>query len=873
MTAMPTAGIVPAAAPTGGFPATAARWMLLGEWRAHPARAVTAALAIAVGVALGFAVHLVNRTALASFDRAVTTVNGAADLQIHSVSPAGFAETLYPRVAAVAGVAAVSPVVELAASTGPVSRQGIGGPPSGRLTLLGLDPLRAIAVTPSLAGLPMAAGPGQARGLAEDGVQLSRAALAEAGKRIGDPITLAAAGVARRFTITGVLPGAGDEADAAQAIAVLDIAAAQWRFGQLGRLQRLDLRLADTANRALVLRALAALLPADAQIVSPASTARRSDSLSRAYRVNLEMLAMVALLTGGFLVYSAQSLSVARRRPQFALLRVLGLQRGALIRQIVIEGALVGMIGAALGLALGYGLADLAVALLGGDLGGGYFGSGSVHLEFEPLAALAFAGIGIAVAMASSLVPAIAAGRARPAVALKAGSEPGDPRARPPAWPGLTLLALGGIAALAPPLWGLPILGYAAMALLLAGGIAAMPWLARALLAPLHRRRDLSPLLDLAVQRLWSAPGAAAVALCGIVASTSLMVAMAVMVTSFRGSVDAWLIAVLPSDIYLHVEGAEAGGLDRAAQARLAAAPGVASARFVRQLPLRLAADQPPVVLSGQPIDRAAPGAHMLLLGASLPVPAGATPVWVSEPMTWLYGSRPGGWLTLPLGGVNRRLFIAGVWRDYARQFGAIAIADADFERLTGDTTKTEAAIDVAPGARIPAVIAALRQRLPPGLAGQTLFAEPRQMRTMALAVFDRSFAITYALEAIAIVIGLIGVAATFSAQTLARRREFGMLRHIGVRRGEIVAMLAAEGAALGLVGVVAGIGLGVVMSQVLIHVVNPQSFHWTMETRLPWRLLALLAPALVLAAAGTAVLAGRRALSADAVRAVREDW
>ena len=196
-----------------------------------------------------------------------------------------------------------------------------------------------------------------------------------------------------------------------------------------------------------------------------------------------------------------------------------------------------------------------------------------------------------------------------------------------------------------------------------------------------------------------------------------------------------------------------------------------------------------------------------------------------------------------------------------------------DFTRLTGDASKSEAAIDVIPGTPLPLAIGALRARLPVGLSDQALFAEPRQMRRVALQIFDRSFAITYALEAIAIVIGLIGVAATFSAQTLARGREFGMLRHIGVRRGQIIAMLAAEGALLGLVGVAAGIGLGVVMSQVLIHVVNPQSFHWTMDTRLPWGLFAGVAAALVAAAAGTAVLAGRHALGTGAIRAVREDW
>jgi putative ABC transport system permease protein len=99
------------------------------------------------------------------------------------------------------------------------------------------------------------------------------------------------------------------------------------------------------------------------------------------------------------------------------------------------------------------------------------------------------------------------------------------------------------------------------------------------------------------------------------------------------------------------------------------------------------------------------------------------------------------------------------------------------------------------------------------------------------------------------------------------------MLRHIGVLKRQIVGMLAAEGALLGTVGVVAGIGLGVAISQVLIHVINPQSFHWTMETELPYVLFATVAVALVAASAGTALIAGRRALSDDAIRAVREDW
>jgi putative ABC transport system permease protein len=827
---------------------TASLWLIHGEWRAHPARLMAAILAIAVGVALGYAVHLVNRTALDSFARAVSTVSGGADLQVRAVSPTGFDEDLYPRLARLPGLKGASPVVSLQASS------TSDAPP---LTLLGLDMLRAAQLTPALVGQPVGAFKGP---LALDAVYLSRAALTASGLKAGDTLTLAAAGRRHDFRISGTLPMASED----QHLAVIDIAEAQWRFGQLGRLTRIDLVLADGARRESVIRALAAALPADAELLTPEDEANRSASLSRAYRVNLGMLAMVALITGGFLVYSAQSLSVARRLPHFALLRVLGQRRNGLRTQLLAEGLALGLAGSLTGLALGHGLASLVLTLLGGDLGGGYFARQSAALAPAPGAALGFAALGVAVAVLASLAPAEAAARAQPAVALKAGIS--ATISRPwPLWPALVLFALAALAAAAPPIAGLPLPGYAAMALLLAGGLALMPWLTRALLAPLVTRHWPLP-LDLAIRRLWGAPSAAAVALAGIVASTSLMVAMAVMIQSFRGSVDEWLVQLLPADIYLHVE--DQTGLDRDTQARLASLPGVASVRYVRQMPLSLKPGTPPIILSGQPLS----SNPQLPLISSAPVAPGARPAWVSEPMALLHNLRPGDTLTLPLSG-GQRFHIAGIWRDYARQFGAVALDTEDFEALTGDTHKTEAGITLAPNTPAAPVIQAIRDALPPAIASQTIIAEPRTMRATALAIFDKSFAITYALEAIAILIGLTGIATALSAQTLARVREFGMLRHIGVKRRQIIAMLAAEGAALGTLGTIAGLSLGLVMAQVLIQVINPQSFHWTMDTRLPWPLFAALALAIITAAAGTAILAGRRALSPAAIHAVRDDW
>ena len=253
-------------------------------------------------------------------------------------------------------------------------------------------------------------------------------------------------------------------------------------------------------------------------------------------------------------------------------------------------------------------------------------------------------------------------------------------------------------------------------------------------------------------------------------------------------------------------------------------------------------------------------------------LPAGVLPVWVSEPAQRLYDWNPGITITLPIAG-GTRFAVAGVWRDYARQGGAVLIDDGDYQRLTGDAGRDEASVTLRSGYDGGSVARAMRERLSPALRSQVDVTQPTTLRRFALTLFDRSFAVTYLLEAIAIIVGLVGVAATVSSQTTAREREFGMLRHLGLTRGQLGAMLATEGALLGLTGALAGIGLGLILAQVLIHVINPQSFNWTMDTRVPVGTLIMVAVALTGAAALTAVMAGRRATAQSAVQSVREDW
>ncbi|SCU86441.1 ABC transporter permease [Cupriavidus necator] len=831
--------------------------LLLGELRAHPGRAIIGILAVAIGVAMGYGVHLVNHAALAEFSQAVRSLMGNADLEIRGPRM-GFDESLYPRIARLPEVAAASPVVEVNAR--------VPGR-TGALTLFGIDVFRAAPVAPNLIGRPAEERAGKLDVLDPDAVFLSPAALSWLDLKPGDPLTVQVGLTALTLRIAGTLPAAGE----GLRLGVMDIGAAQWRLDRLGLLQRIDVKLrpgVDTDNFA---QALAALLPPGVVAGSPQDNVRRTSNLSRAYRVNLNVLALVALFTGTFLVFTMQAVSVLRRRSQLALLRALGVTRGGLLRLLLAEGAAQGALGAMLGLALGFVLAATVLGYAGGDLGGGYFEGVKPKVRFDALAALIFFALGLSAAVLGSLAPAWEAARARPAQALKAGDEETPLKRLRSPWTGLAAMAAGlGLTPLRP-VAELPVFGYAAIALLLVGAILLMPRLAHLVFGLLPASRQAVP--QLALTQLAGAPGRAAIALAGIVASFSLMAAMAIMVSSFRISVDDWLHNVLPADLYLRASSyGDSAYFSLDDQAAIASVRGVARAEFLRSSQILLDPERPPVTVIARPIDPRNPGARLPLTAAPVAAQPGDPPaVWVSEAMVDLYGFRPGQRITLPLQGRPVAFLVGGVWRDYARQYGTVVISQDDYRRLTDERRVTDVALWLEQGNDSAQVKDRLRQRVAGG--EHITFAEPGEIRTITLRIFDRSFAVTYLLEGIAVVIGLFGIGASFSAQALARAREFGMLRHLGFMRWQIGAMLALEGALLALLGVVAGLALGWVIAVILVHVVNPQSFHWTMSLHVPWAFLAQVASAVVAAASLAALASGRQAMSRSAVRAVQEDW
>jgi putative ABC transport system permease protein len=865
------------------------------SWREvlhHPWRSVAAVVAIMLGVALAFAVHLINASALSEFSSAVRAINGQPDLELRAAS-GNMQEDLYTRVAQHPSVEAASPVLEV--STYALDAQGAKRP----LKVLGLDALVAASLSPAVMPKPdKPAGDDRFTLFSANTVFTNAAArnLAKAG---------------RIDMLTGLkivsVQVAGSVAAGGSALAVMDIGAAQDLFGLQGQLTRIDLRLAAGVDKAALLRELA--LPATVQALAPGDAEQRISNLSRAYRVNMTVLALVALFTGAFLVFSVLSLSVAKRAQQMALLGVLGLTARQRLQLVLLEATALGIVGSALGIALGTALAALAMGLLGGDLGGGYFAGTAPSLQWSALAAGVYGALGIAAAVVGAWWPARAAQSLPLAQTLK-GLGAAARRGRGVVI-ALFLVASGVILIWAPAVFGIPLGAYIAIGLLLVGGIGLLPplvALAYDQLAPLVATRAL-PML--AIERARRVRETAAVAVSGVVAALSLAVALTVMVASFRTSVTQWLDVVLPAPLYVRTANTSAAGLvlnfSSAQVQAIGALAGVERVAGIRTVQMQLDPALPSVILVARSLGD--PAKDLPMVGNPVPaasgVPADAVPLYVSEAMVDLYGAQPGQIFkpNLPLAQlnsvvaatdlvVNPSYYVAGVWRDYARQFGAVAIDQRAYVRITGDDKVNDLAVWPSASSSAPDVQERIRGYIGSEFAAQARdaikgsapdmpvdaaklveFASADEIRALSLKIFDRSFAVTYWLQAVAIAIGLFGVAASFSAQVLARRKEFGLLAHLGLTRGQILQVVASEGAAWTAIGSVAGCVLGLVVSTILVHVVNPQSFHWTMDLTVPSLRLALLCAAVVAAGTITAWLAGRAAAGKDAVLAVKEDW
>jgi putative ABC transport system permease protein len=825
----------------------------------EPLRTALTVLAVALGVAVVLAIDLAGNAAAGSFRSSVETLMGDSDLEVTSTG--GVPDSVVGTLATVPYAIRVRPRIQdfvTVVATGQT------------MPLIGIDLIGESAdqqIVQVSNGDEALKNPGDL-----EGVWLGASLNVSA----GSTIRLLMNDHTRDYRVRGVF----DDSAEGGGIVVMDIAAAQRELDRAGRVDSVLLKVPDDPPLAEWRNRLSVALPAGVITRPIGSRTSENQRMLAAFRWNLRVLSYIALLVGGFLIYNTVSVSVVRRRPEIGIVRALGASRGAILTAFLGEAACFGIAGAALGCVLGRIMATGALKLLSATVQALYVSSrpGAIELSFTSLAVALLIGIGMSIVAALS--PASEAARVSPMEAMARGQREYAARVHKGRDMLIALgLAAGGIICAIPPaIAGKPLFGYLSAILLIAASALAIPAISDGLLQAssgiLQKIIGVEGLL--ASRSLTGSLRRTSVLVGALSTAIAMMTSVGIMVGSFRQTVTSWMDNQLQADLYLRPAGNPASDqhptIPNDLADRLAQLPGVAGLDRFRAydisyegLPATLGAADFHAV---QPFRKSA-----FLSGRSASEVydelQGKDAVVISEPFANKHHLRRGNFITLPMGDRRVQFRIVDISYDYASEAGYVVMDRATLLRYLPDPDPSNLAIYVAAGANIETVRSAVEKTI----AGHDiLIFSNRSLRTEAIRIFDRTFVITYALEAISIVVAVMGIAGALLALVVDRRREFGLLRFLGAATSQIRKLILVEAGLIGFLANLVGFALGLALSFVLIYVINKQSFGWTIQFHWPAAVLVSSLAGVFLATILAGLYPARIAIGLNPIEVVHEE-
>lgn len=808
----------------------------------HPWQIGLAILGVALGVAVVVSIDLANASAHRAFALSTEAVTGRATHQIVG-GPQGLPDALFRRLAVDAGLAGELPMAP--AVEGYVTIPGRPGEGIRLLRVLGIDPFSEPPFRPYFRAngtLSRSAGEGRGGGfdlgplLTRPGAAvLSSATAKELGLRPGDRLMVRIANVKRTIELAGLLEPEDDNTRRALSdLVVMDIAAAQELLGRTGRIDRIDLIALEGAAGERLLARAASVLPPGAQILQAAGRSRTTEEMTRAFRLNLTALSLLALVCGAFLIYNTMTFSVVQRRTLIGTLRALGVTRREVFTLVLAEALGVAVLGTAAGLGCGVLLGRELVRLTTQTINDLYFVLSVRDLDLPVFSLVKGAAIGLGATLLAALAPAWEATQAPPrAVLTRSALEARLRKALPRATLlGVALLLTGALLLAVP---GSLVLSFVGLFGVILGCALLAPGATVLLMFLL--RRPMGALFGIlgrmAAGGVVASLSRTAVALAALVIAVSVTVGVGVMIGSFRQTVVRWLEMSLQADIFASVP-SRAGGfagadLDPEVARRAAAVPGIRGIHLLRRV--QLPTSEGPIRMLVIGTDRQGLTTSFELLEGDpdevWPAFLRGDAVAVSEPFARRHAVEAGSTLRLRTASGEKTFRIAGVYYDYASDQGIVLMSRPAYLRWWNDPLLSGFSLDLVPGAdpdrMIERLRAALRDRA-------VLFRSNRALKQGALEVFDRTFQITAVLRLLAGLVAFLGVLSSLMALQLERARELGVLRANGLTPGQVWELVTAQTGLMGLAAGLLSIPVGLALAAIMIFVINRRSFGWTIR-------------------------------------------
>jgi len=839
----------------------------LRHLRLHKGRTILSIIGIALGVGVFVSVQMAIHTAIESFNATVDHVSGKANFQITSFGR-GFSEEVYLKVKKVPGVKAATPVIQYTSKMD----EPIGEP----LYLLGIDvfsdqPFREYQFYQSEdEGLLFLKDP--------HSIAITEKLANRHGLKKGEKITLIVGSKKVILNITNLLKMEGPANSLEGNFGLIDIASAQEALEKVGLIDRIDLMVDKSKPIEAIERELRKVIPPGVEVRRSDTRSGQIEKMVSAFHLNLTALSFISLIVGMFLIYNAISISVIQRRREIGILRSVGLTRPQTLRLFMGEAVWIGCLGSLIGIGIGIGLAKIMLYLVSRTITALYILVKAEHLLISPTVLIAGFGMGVLASVLSSIGPAREASRIAPKEALALGTLETKIKIRLRHFSliGIGFLILSFIFALQKPIYHRPILGFLAALLILIGVSFLIPSVTTLL------NRLLAPLLGflfgsegkLASRYIHDSMARTVITIAALMTALSMLISISIMILSFRKTVDLWVEQSINGDVFIFPGSYSITGysalLPLEVSRALPSLPGVKAVDSFRALeaeyqgqPALIASVDGEVFLNLKVI-RFTRGNRQAILQQF----AAGQAILVTESFSIKRQVKAGDRIKLNTPKGEKDFLIAGVFYDYSSDWGMVLLEKKIFQSLWDDETFHSAGIYLKEGVSQETFKETLRERY--SKPYRLFVVSHRELRNEVLKIFDQTFAITYALEFIAIIVAILGIINSLNALIIERQRDIGIIRAVGAFRRQIEKTTLIEAGMIGFFSHILGLLCGFLLSVLLIYVINKQSFGWTIQFSIPlWSLIESWLVVMV-TSIGAGFIPARRAAKMNVVESLR---
>ncbi len=803
-----------------------------------PFRTAITILGVAVGVAVFLSIRLANQQTMMSFTESVNMVSGRADAVIR-VEGMDFNESVFEKLHVLRKEIKAYPVIE---------GYGVESTSDEVVEIIGTDLLqdsgiRDFSIKTAEEGLkgliPLITDPA--------GIILPEKFVPGTRFAPGDTIEFLINGKVKTLNVNAILEDEGIAKALNGNFAMMDIAAAQNVFDKVGRLDRIDIQFLKSADFESIdfesmQEKIASLLPGNMKVERPQRKNRQVEKMLQAFQYNLTALSFVALLVALYLIYNMVALSVVRRRVEIGTLRAIGATPTLIALIFFLEAGIIGTIGSLLGIGLGYYFAQFSLDAVSLTVNNLYAPSYVTEVDFQWSQMGPYFILGVALSFISALIPAWDAATTPPTSVMRRGSY--DLKLfRGSRGLNLTALMVVLLAALLtqlPPINHFPYFGFFSVFLIILGlsllSPAILLWTRDRLRFFCKKHFGGEGLL--ACMNLSQNVGRNALAVSSLAIAFMMVISMSIMVHSFRQTVIIWIDQTLQADLFVRV----AGGRDIDYQhtlpsesvEKLKSLKGIAAVDQFRALDITYN-DLPVVLAAGDFSVLSQYGNLMIKSGPPAQeldrIMVGQNRAMVSESFSLKHKTNVGDKIELETPSGPAQMEVTAIYFDYSRERGYIILDRTTFLNYYKETAINSFVIYLEDKTLLESV----RKEILKTLKDHRLIIRSNsELKQQVLEVFDKTFAITYSLEIIAILVAVLGLFNTLVSLILERKREIGILRFLGAFKGQVKRMVLIEAGLLGLIGSAMGFVAGVVVSYILIFVINKQSFGWTIQVHFP---------------------------------------